>query len=85
MAGRAVAGALLLLAACTLAAAAGGRDLRSAGRAAAAGSLAVLDASMISIAVVLSRQPRWPVATAVTASALRLAYALRKLPQALAS
>lgn len=87
IAGRAAFGALLLLAVGLLAAAAGGRNLRSVSRAGAAAclSLALADASMISIAIELSLQPRWPVAIAVTASALRLAYALRKFPQTFAA
>lgn len=87
VAGRAACGAALLLIIGLLAAAALGRNYRPVIRAATAGCLGMtlLDLTAISLASASISSLNWPVAAAITASALRLAYTLRHLQRTAAA
>jgi hypothetical protein len=81
VAGRAACGAALLLIIGLLAAAALGRNYRPVSRGAMAGcaGMTLLDLTAISPALAYASSLNWPVAAAITASALRLAYTVRHL------
>ncbi len=84
---RAAFGAALLISIGLLAAAAYGRRYRSARRAATAGcaGIALLDISMLFLAAAMTPALKWPVALAMAASLLRIAYAATALGRAAAS
>src|SRR5258708_5175628 len=84
---RAAFGAALLISIGLLAAAAYGRRYRSARRAATAGcaGIALLDISMLFLAAARTPALKWPVALAMAASLLRIAYAATALGRAAAS
>jgi hypothetical protein len=80
-AARGAFGATLLLAVALLARAAFGQCYRAVSHAAIAGCvcIAVVDTTMVGLSISLALMPRWPVALAVAASALRITYGIRSI------